>query len=128
MPPRRQIAKTHCHCSLLLSGCSYCLCGYGGIGGLWVPTIGVLGQRMNPHHWILMVPQALVQQESKRCSRVNGWPGIQKTFGIVNPKSSKIPTVCLKSCPLVLQPQDVLHPGCLKEEASPEVTQPPRSG
>lgn len=72
----------------------------------WWPQWWVIGQRMKPHHcttWILMVPIALVQQESKRCSQVNGWPGIQKAFGIVNSKSSEVPTVCLKSCQLVPQ-------------------------
>lgn len=29
----RQVTQTHYHCSLSLSGCSYCLGGYSGISG-----------------------------------------------------------------------------------------------
>lgn len=101
MPPRRQILQrpivtAPCYSVAALT---VCVVMVGSVAPR-VPTIGVISQRMNPHHcttWILDGPS----RSNRKARDALRWMDGQafKSTGIVNPKSSEIPTVCLKELP-----------------------------
>lgn len=105
MPPRRQILQrpTVTAPCYSVAALTVCVVMVGSVAP-GVPTIGVIRQRMNPHHcttWILDGPS----RSNRKARDALRWMDGQafKSTGIVNPKSSEIPTVCLKSCPLMPQ-------------------------